>query len=241
MSFRAVLSRRAALLGLTGSLAASHRARADATPSPLAEGVCRLMPQTVEGPFYLDPKLVRDDIREDRPGLPLTLRLRVIEAGPCTPVPHARVDVWHADARGIYSGYRRQGDTGGLSTEGQTFLRGTQTSDAEGWVAFRTIYPGWYPGRATHVHFKVFLDARTLVTGQMYFPEPATAAVYRDAAYGNRAAARDTLNAQDGIARHDDPAGIGLCTLAEDQTGRIASLIVGIDRKGPPKAGWWRF
>ncbi|MGE7157141.1 hypothetical protein ACQKJ1_25815 [Methylorubrum rhodesianum] len=83
----------------------------------------------------------------------MRLRLRVIEAGPCTPVAGARVDVWHSDARGLYSGYPGQGDDRAVDTSGQTFLRGTQMTDEGGWVSFETIYPGWYAGRATHIHF----------------------------------------------------------------------------------------
>ncbi|SFM72163.1 Dioxygenase [Methylobacterium pseudosasicola] len=104
--------------------------------------MCVLTPQSIEGPFYVDPKLVRIDITEGRDGIPLRLRLRVIHAGPCTPVADARIDIWHCDARGLYSGYPGQGDDRSIDTSGQTFLRGTQTTDSEGCATFDTIYPG---------------------------------------------------------------------------------------------------
>ncbi|MGZ8410044.1 MAG: intradiol ring-cleavage dioxygenase, partial [Hyphomicrobium sp.] len=123
------LSRRDALrkliVGTAGvSLATAARAQAPAAdvqaPATQPAGACVLTPQAMEGPFYFDPKLVRADITEGRPGAPLDLTLRVIEHGPCTPIANARVDVWHADAGGIYSGYNGQGDDGNASAEGQT-------------------------------------------------------------------------------------------------------------------------
>lgn len=223
------LSRRAALIGLTASTTGLVGAgTASAATEP---GTCLVTPRSIEGPFYLDPRLVRADIDEGRPGARLRMRLRVIEAGPCTPIPGARVDVWHADAQGLYSGYEGQGDRGRVSTVGETFLRGTQFSDDAGWASFETIYPGWYPGRATHVHFKVLIEARTLLTGQMYFPDAVNASVYAGVpAYGNRALKRDTLNASDFLARREDPQGRGVCTVERAGDGYVAALVIGVDR-----------
>lgn len=230
MTKRPGLSRRAALLGLSAApsvvLAASRNAGA-ASPEP---GACLLTPQSIEGPFYLDPRLVRSNLAEGRPGVPLRLDLRTVEAGPCTPLRGARVDVWHADAQGLYSGYDGQGDRRRISTAGQSFLRGTQVSDGAGAVAFETLYPGWYPGRATHVHFKVFVDSRTLVTGQMYFPDEINDAIYRtEAAYGNRLFKRDTLNANDVFARSEDPRRLGFCTMRREGGAYVASLTVAVN------------
>src|SRR5207244_2699335 len=88
-----------------------------------------------------------------KPGAPLRLALRVsrLTAGSCAPLPGAMVDVWHCDALGAYSDVS---DPGG-STVGKKFLRGYQVTDAEGLVRFTTIYPGAYPGRAVHIHFKI--------------------------------------------------------------------------------------
>ena len=113
----------------------------------------------------------------------------------CKPLPDARVDIWHADASGIYSGYR--GQPGNISTEGETFMRGTQFADANGIVEFRTVYPGWYPGRTTHIHFKVFLDQASVLTGQIFFPDEVSDQVYATVApYNERSARRDTTNEQ---------------------------------------------
>jgi protocatechuate 3,4-dioxygenase beta subunit len=97
--------RREVVAGLTASLAgaAAWPARGQ-TRAP----VCVLTPQTEEGPFYFDPKLVRSDITVKQPGVPLALEIRVVTAKDCVPVPKARVDVWHADAHGVYSGYSGQ-------------------------------------------------------------------------------------------------------------------------------------
>lgn len=235
MKPRSGLSRRAALIGLTtsptGILAAAGPALS-AAPIGAEGGSCLVTPRSIEGPFYLDPRLVRTDIGEGRPGTALRMRLRVIEAGPCTPIANARIDIWHADAQGLYSGYEGQGDRQRLSTVGQTFLRGTQFTDGSGWAAFASIYPGWYPGRATHVHFKVLIEARTLLTGQMYFPDAINASVYGAVpAYGNRAFKRDIVNGTDFLARREDPQGRGVCTVERTGEGYLASLVIAVDRR----------
>jgi len=169
-----VLSRRAAFAALSVPAVSALASAARAAPLGDASGfrdVCFLMPQSIEGPFYLDPRLVRAQIAEGRTGVPLRVDLRVIDGATCKPSERARVDIWHADAQGIYSGYQGQGDKQDISTVGQKFLRGTQITNSEGAVRFETIYPGWYTGRATHIHFKVLLDDRNVLTGQMYFPD----------------------------------------------------------------------
>ncbi|MGQ0456123.1 MAG: intradiol ring-cleavage dioxygenase [Hyphomicrobium sp.] len=236
-------SRRAALSALTlGAVATglpTARANAgDAAPAqkpPASEppGACTLFPQAVEGPFYFDPKLVRADIAEDRPGAPIKLALRVIASGSCAPLAKTRVEVWHADAAGAYSGYDRQGAAGDLSTKGQTFLRGAQITDADGRASFTTIYPGWYPGRTPHIHVKAFLDAKTLVTGQIYFPDDVSTKIYttRDP-YKARAGA-DTTNADDFIFRQGEREGGGIVMAVAEEGGDIvASLVIAVDRTG---------
>ncbi|WP_019904699.1 intradiol ring-cleavage dioxygenase [Methylobacterium sp. 77] len=235
------LSRRAALFGLTASSTGAFAATKDAHPArriPLDSDACILTPQSIEGPYYLDPRLVRSDIAEGRSGVPLRLRLRVIHAAACIAIHGARVDVWHADAQGLYSGYQGQGDTRKISTLGQAFLRGTQASDENGWATFETIYPGWYPGRATHIHFKVFLDERTLVTGQMYLVEAINEFVYGNIpAYGKRHQPREILNATDRIALDEDPQRLAFCAIKEERDRYVATLSVGVDRRAPRHSG----
>ncbi|MGE4324046.1 MAG: hypothetical protein AB7E60_13605, partial [Sphingobium sp.] len=110
-------------------------------PATARDRVCFVMPDVVEGPYYESPALMRRDIAEGRPGIPLEVRVRVVDAS-CRPLAGARVDCWQADAHGIYSNYPHQGDGLDVSTVGETFLRGTQMTDRDGWVSFRSIYPG---------------------------------------------------------------------------------------------------
>lgn len=239
------LSRRQVIGGLaigaagTSMLAATTSAEESSgpagSPAPNAQppGACKLLPQAVEGPYYFDPALVRSDITEGRPGLPLQLVLRVIETGPCTPIGNARVDIWHADAGGIYSGYDRQGDNRDTSTKGLRYLRGTQMTDADGHVVFHTIYPGWYPGRTPHIHVKVFLDEKTLLTGQIYFPDELSARVYRDREPYEQRPTPDTTNETDGIFKGGQREGGGtVLAIKEEPDLIVASLLVGVDRTG---------
>jgi protocatechuate 3,4-dioxygenase beta subunit len=233
------LSRRQALtslmLGAAGARlgAAPGSATAETTPAAQPPGTCTLFPQTTAGPFYFDPKLVRSEIAEGRPGLPLQLVLRVIESGPCTPIAEARVDIWHADARGVYSGYAGQGDRRAISTKNESYLRGTQMTDADGTAIFRTIYPGWYPGRTPHIHVKVFLDTRTLVTGQVYFADALSARIYREREpYAARPKA-DTTNANDFLFKSGEREGGGtVFAIKEDADLLVGSLTIAVDRKG---------
>lgn len=217
-------------IGAVGRAMAQDAAEAEL----IATHVCRLTPETTEGPFYFDPRLLRSDIREDKPGHPLAMRLQVVDSA-CRPIEGARVDVWHCDAQGNYSGYPGQAE-GDLS--GQTFLRGSQVTNQAGRVAFRTIWPGWYRGRTTHVHFKVLLDQRTLVTGQMFFPDRFSRAVFQQLpAYARRSTRGQIFNGRDGIARR---AGEGaFAQVTQVQGGFEAALVIGVARTraegtGPP-------
>ena len=149
------------------------------------------------------------------------LTLQTVEVKACAPLRGARVDVWHADGLGLYSGYSRQ-ETG--STKGETFLRGTQFAGADGEVRFTTIYPGWYPGRTPHIHFKVFPDNRGVITGQLYFPDPITERVYATTSpYRKRKAEDDFIFVRQGGADT-------IVTLKEEGGRYRASLVIGIER-----------
>jgi protocatechuate 3,4-dioxygenase beta subunit len=242
-----LLSRRAAFAAL--SVPAANALTSVARAAPLTDSsafhdVCFLTPQSIEGPYYLDPGLVRAQIAEGRAGVPLRVDLRVIDGATCKPGKRARVDIWHADARGIYSGYEGQGDKQDLSTVGQKFLRGTQFTDNKGAVSFKTIYPGWYTGRATHIHFKVLLDDRNVLTGQMYFPDAINEFIYANiSAYGDRLNPRAIVNANDRFANFKDPNRLSFCAIKEERDCYAVSLILGIDRFAvaqadrPPREG----
>ena len=207
-----------------------------ATTAPTAAGsqapahptsACVLTPRQTEGPFYFDPKQIRRNITEGRPGTPLQVALQVVAAGACRPIQDALVDIWHTDAAGVYSGYARQGERGDVDASGETFLRGSQITAANGMVEFESIYPGWYPGRAVHIHFKVRFANRTAVTSQLYFPDELTDRDYAAAPYNQRPQGW-TTNATDGVLRGSPADQSLLAAVAPAGAGYRASLTIGI-------------
>lgn len=206
-----------------GTFAAARGRRA------LAQPVCTLTPEQIEGPFYLDQARIREAISEGKPGVPLQLMLRVLEASAsCAPIPQAAVDVWQCDALGIYSGYEGAAIAPGHvePVDDKTFLRGTQLTDAAGAVRFRTIYPGWYSGRTPHVHLKLRVGARA-VTTQLYFPDEVTNAVYAWAPYDQHPN-RDTTNATDRFLRRIADKSLVTWTMAHDGDGYVAAATVAL-------------
>ncbi len=196
---------------------------ADALSDPPA---CILTPEATEGPFYFDTEMLRRDITEDRSGAPLAMAVRVLRMGnTCAPLPDAVVDLWHADADGVYSGYR--GQLGGLDTSGETFLRGVQVTDADGIARFETVYPGWYPGRTAHIHFKVHYRGTTFLTSQFYFDDELTDQVYLRSPYNNRPN-RSTRNENDGELRGNPEEWNLLASVAEDRNGYTGVITVGV-------------
>jgi protocatechuate 3,4-dioxygenase beta subunit len=164
---------------------------------------CVLTASLTEGPYFVDEKLLRADIRTDpvtgavSQGTPLALSfnvMRVASTG-CTALTGAYLDVWHCDAAGVYS------DVSGAGS-GRRFLRGYQLTDATGVVQFTTAYPGWYQGRAVHIHFKLRLFAGATktyeFTSQFFFDETTTDTVHAVSPYSSKGR-RDTLNTNDGI------------------------------------------
>lgn len=206
--------------GARGLLDADEADAAAIGPAAVASGLvsCVLAPEQTEGPYHLDDAAVRRDVTEGRRGVALTLRLTVLDASTCRPVRGAAVEIWHCDAAGVYSGV--QGDTG-------TFLRGVQRTDAKGLAIFRTIYPGWYPGRTVHVHTMVHIGGNVVHTGQLYFPDSVTDAVYRRAPYRRRPN-RSPRNAGDSIYRN----GGRRSTLRLRRTGGsyVGSITMGVQR-----------
>ena len=157
------------------------------TAAGTGSGGCTLTPEQTEGPYYVPDAMVRRDITDGRPGAPLRLDLTVQRAGACEPIADATVELWHCDAEGTYSGV--QGDSG-------TFCRGAQRTNAAGVAVFKTIYPGWYQGRAVHIHVKVHTGGSEVHTGQLYFDDAISSRVYASEPYRGDP---DTTNASDGI------------------------------------------
>lgn len=212
-----------------GALMSSHafaqQASAVAGTSLLlpGAGVCTLTPETTEGPYYFDPALERADITEGRKGIDLTVRLQVVDEK-CRPIEGARVDLWHCDARGHYSGYPGQGDNRDVDTSGEKFLRGWQSTGTDGIVAFKTIYPGWYRGRTTHLHFKAVQRGSEVATGQMFFPDDLSEHIYMTVPpYNERRGVRDTMNADDGILRR---AGEGVQSAVRETGAAYEALMI---------------
>lgn len=193
------------MLAATGTMLAVHPSLAEDDAFATRPPACVLTPQQTEGPYFVDERLERSDIRSDpadgsvRQGVPLALVLRIFElaGGRCTPVPGAIVDVWHCDAAGRYS----DTDDGDARTKGAKFLRGYQATDANGRVRFTTIYPGAYRGRAVHIHFKVrAAGGHGQFTSQLYFDDALTERVHAQTPYSG-AVRRRTRNDEDGLFR----------------------------------------
>jgi protocatechuate 3,4-dioxygenase beta subunit len=191
----AKLTRRGSLAGMAGlllGLAGWEAADSEgAGPAGVASGAvsCVLTPEQTEGPYYIAGEKYRRNITDGRPGVPLFLRLRVVDASTCKPIAGAAVDIWHADAVGVYSGF-------GSGAKSRTFMRGIQKTHANGLARFHTVYPGWYQGRTVHIHVKVHVAGNVLHTGQLYFPDSLTDRVFRRKPYSRRAH-RATRNAND--------------------------------------------
>lgn len=158
----------------------------------LLAAVCSIAPSATEGPYYLNLNLLRADITEGLSGLPMRLAIRVVRAADCTPIPNAVVDVWHCDRLGVYSGVAQQG------TVGLTYLRGVSITNAGGIVRMDSIFPGWYPGRTTHIHVKVRPTASTELTTQLYFGDSISNLIYALPPYASHGS-KNTLNQNDGI------------------------------------------
>lgn len=195
-----------ALFGASAVAAMAHRLGAQA-PAAGPVPACVVQPEQTEGPYFVDEKLLRSDIRADpgtgsvKPGAPLALTIVVQEVGgggKCTPLRNAQVDLWQCDAMGVYSDVTDKS----FNTVGQKFLRGHQLTDASGKVNFTTIYPGWYPGRAVHIHFKVRTASEgakaSEFTSQFYFDESTTDKVMAREPYSAHTGQR-TLNERDRI------------------------------------------
>jgi protocatechuate 3,4-dioxygenase beta subunit len=131
---------------------------------------CVLIPSETAGPFPLDltdnTYYLRSDIREEMVGVPLNVRMKILGQNNCLPMENVRVNIWHCSKDGLYSGYNQQNN---LGQSGKTYLRGYQLTDANGMVNFKTIFPGWYTGRITHIHFQVFVSSSYSAVSQFTF------------------------------------------------------------------------
>ena len=228
-------SRRKALMllgsGVAGGVSSAF------TRTVFAQGgrarACIVRPHQTEGPYFVDARLNRSDIRSDpatgaiKTGIPLRVTFKVsrVSESICVPFAGVQVDLWHCDAVGAYSNVR---DAGG-STMGQKFLRGYQVTDADGSAAFTTIYPGWYRGRTVHLHFKLrtMTSSRTSeFTSQVYFEDALNDRVLALAPYAGRGR-RDVRNDEDGLFARG--GGRLILSLAQDGQGYAGSFDIGLN------------
>ena len=266
-----------AAVGVGGTIAATANAGqtkkgASPTASSTSSETCyKLTSETTEGPYYIDADKLRQDITEDREGIPLTLRLKVIDNETCKPIRNAAVDIWHCDALGLYSGYEDSSSGGGGGTppsgtptdvpsgtptgappgggggghqeptDDKRYLRGTWKTDKQGFVTFKTVFPGWYQGRCVHIHTKVHVggtwtDAgyeggNTCHTGQFFFDEESVLASAEVEPYSTSTTERTTLT-EDTIYDQSGTAG-GLLKLKYKKNGIakgvLGSITMGVD------------
>ena len=197
-----------------------------------AAATCVMTPAKTQGPYFVDERLNRSDIRSDpatgtvEDGTKLTLKLSVFDASnDCAPVQGAMIDIWHANASGLYS------DEAANGTAGKKFLRGYQLTDADGAATFTTIYPGWYSGRAVHIHFKVRIyngSTETLeFTSQLFFTDAMNAQVFAKAPYSSRGNP-DTTDETDNIYGTDGSS-LLLQPTSDGSGGYVADFSVGIN------------
>jgi uncharacterized protein (TIGR03437 family) len=203
-------------------------------------------PQVTEGPYWVDEKLFRSDIRTDpttgvaRTGITLTLAITIqnLSGDSCVPLAGALVDIWHCDAIGIYSdesAYNPGGGAGTVVTTGQKFLRGYQITDDNGQVQFTTIYPGWYTSRTIHIHMRVRTYSGSTVLDnyvtQLFFDDTINNAVLAQAPYSNRTSSRDTTNTNDNVYTTAANPSRMLMTVTQTSSGYAATVTAGVSMK----------
>jgi protocatechuate 3,4-dioxygenase beta subunit len=189
------------------------------TTTGSTNAACAVTPSETAGPYPSLTDIFRSDIREGKSGTTLTLTVKVVNVNAgCASVANANVEVWHCDSSGNYSEY-------GTQTT-QTYLRGIQTTNGNGEVTFTTIYPGWYQGRATHIHLEVTTGGVSRKITQIAFPESINNTVYRSGVYASRGS-NPTSNLSDGIFA--DSLATELVTPSGDPTsGYTASCQVAV-------------
>lgn len=231
------MPRRSALaaIGGAGELLVSPPAQMPICAQTLS---CVLNPSMTEGPYWVDQKLNRSDIRVDptdgsvRAGLPLTLTVNIVRVSgsSCALLPGAYVDIWHCDAAGLYS------DAAANNTVGKKFLRGYQVADDNGVAKFTTIYPGWYSGRAVHMHLRIRTYNGTQTLGnfasQLFFDDSISDQVFTAEPYDSRRT-RDTRNSNDNIFSGTANSSRTLLTLTRTATSYAATINVGVNMAAP--------
>ncbi len=258
------ISRRHVLTGL-GSVALIAKAKGPAIVTSKNRATtpgCMLASEQEEGPYYVDKRILRQDITEGKPGIPLRLRVTVVDGRSCTPLRNAALDIWHCDAGGVYSGYTANSPDGPMGmppradrrppgpppggmprrrphgpSDATMFFRGVQLTGADGAAEFTTVYPGWYSGRDIHIHLKVHAGGHVCHTGQLFFPEDISDDIARLAPYSQR---RSDRTRQDDdhvfLSEHGSDFVVSLTqTSARNMAeGFVATAVLGVDPNAEP-------
>jgi protocatechuate 3,4-dioxygenase beta subunit len=235
-----------------------------------AEPACTLVAEQEEGPYYVTAAKLRRVLTEDKSGVPMRLRVRVVNARTCAPLPEAAFDIWHCDAEGVYSGFtamgsgfgpgrasgpppdgfRRRGGRGPSQRkiDATRFLRGVQITDKAGMVEFETLYPGWYQGRAIHIHMKVHLagtaqetyeGGHVCHTGQIFLPEELTERIAKMPPYVGNSKVHRTTQTEDHVFQQQHGAGL-IASIerplksGKDSDGFVASITMAVDPEATP-------
>ena len=186
-------------------------------------GSCTVSPTETDGPYPLynsrGSSIQRVDITDGKTGVPLNITIIVRDTNNnCNVLANARVDIWHCDKDGYYSGYTNTGYLGTQNNSALVFCRGLQYSDTNGEVKFTSIYPGWYPGRITHIHAQVYVNSTLKLTTQIAFPDAINTAVYNTSLYSAHGQNTSiTNNASDSIFR--DSLSSELATVTANASG----------------------
>ena len=202
-------------------------------------GTCELLPDLTAGPFPTEDQIERRDVTEDRTGMPLRMGIQVVDEA-CAPIAGATVEIWHCDIDGDYSAYA-DGYTADDDGPGTTFLRGSQVTNDEGIVEFHTIWPGWYPSRAVHIHSKVHIDDSTVLTTQYLFEDSLNEEVLSSGVYAGFGMP-DTDNASDHVTGGDADLLLAVnddedISVGSTTGGRRALIVVGLDPEGSSSGG----
>lgn len=189
------------------------------TSPATAATTCALTQAIEEGPYYLSSTPTRSNVTDGQAGKAITLKFTVLDKK-CKAIKNARVDIWYANAQGVYSGVASRGDDLGAGTNSGNFLRGTQFTNAQGVVTFKGIYPGWYPARTIHIHQKIWVNDKEVLTTQTYFTDKQNAAVMATAPYNARGTQRVT-NSTDMVLNR---GGVSLKSALMKLSGSTASF-----------------
>jgi len=171
-------------------------------PAPLdiTKNVCTLTCSATLGPCYYAANLIRRDITEGEVGLPTLLSFLIVDADTCAPIENASIEIWHTNAKGVYSApINQMCNPGDALARTKTFARGIQMTDSSGWAHFNTIFPGWYSGRTTHIHATIRRSGTDIVTTQFFFEDAVDDFIYRNHPNYSSRPNRDTTNTSDNV------------------------------------------